>query len=96
MWWEKSVEIITTQFPVAMLFACLAFVAFRSQQRLNAKYVDSLKEQFAEERKRIDAGNAALAAGFQQLIDEGRRERDSLRRERNALKRELGKPAEED
>ena len=80
MWWEKPLEIITTQFPVAVLFALLAFLAFRYQHRLHIRLIDTLKELFGEERKPVDAANAALVAGLQQLLDEARRERDTMRR----------------
>lgn len=96
MWWEKPVEIVTTQFPVAVLFAALAFIVFRYQSRLHQRFLDTQQAQFGEERKRIDASHALLKDGLQKLLDEGRRDRDALRKERNSLRRELGKPTDED
>lgn len=95
MWWEKPVEIITTQFPVAILIASFALIVFRYQSRQSQRQLAAQDAQFGEERKRVDANHATLVDGLLKLLDEGRRERDALRRERNSLRRELGKPVDE-
>jgi hypothetical protein len=87
--WDKVVDTVGQQFPVAILFAAWALTTFVYYRRQQVAYVKSLEKRFEEQTR-------AVAEANEKLIAELRSQITALKRERAALRKELGKKDDED